>query len=124
CEKKGMLHEAITQWSAALALTSQAEHARVLEQVFATAGFEAAVRTLAQKQLEDFDRKRGHGDYVPAANYVCANVRRGSIDEAFEWLPKMLEERNWFALQLRVNPILDPLRSDPRFQTLVAKGFS
>jgi adenylate cyclase len=119
CEKEGMLHEAITQWSAALALTGKAEHARVLEQVFATAGFEAAVRALAQRQLADFDRKRAQGEYVPAANYVFANVRCGSIDEAFEWLPKMLEERNWFALQLRVNPILDPLRGDARFEKIL-----
>ena len=52
---------------------------------------------------------------MPAAHYVFANVRRGNIDQAFEWLPKMVEEPNWFALQLRVNPMLDPLRADPRF---------
>jgi tetratricopeptide (TPR) repeat protein len=121
CEKKGMLHEAITQWCAGLALSGQPEHARVVEQVFATSGFEAAVRALAQRQLEDLDRKRALGDYVPAADYVFANVRRGNIDAAFEWLPKMVEERNWFALQLRVNPILDPLRNDPRFQKLAAE---
>jgi adenylate cyclase len=122
CEKKGMLHEAITQWCAGLALSGQAEHARVLEQTFATAGFEAAVQTLAQRQLEDLDRKQAYGDYVPAAYYVFANVRLGSIDEAFEWLPKMVEERNWFALHLPVNPILDPLRSDPRFEKLVEEA--
>jgi hypothetical protein len=31
----------------------------------------------------------------------------------------MIEERNWFALQLRVNPILDPLRDDPRFAKML-----
>ena len=118
CAQKGMQHEAITQWTAALNLTGEAENARVLEQVFATAGFEAAVRTLAQRQLEDLDRKRGAGGYVPAANYVFAHVRRGTLDEAFVWLPKMVSEPNWFALQLPVNPILDPLRSDPRFEKI------
>jgi hypothetical protein len=71
--------------------------------------------------LEDLDRKQAQGDYVPAADYVFANVRRGSIDAAFEWLPKMVEERNWFALQLGINPILDPLRGDPRFEALAEK---
>jgi len=120
CEKKGMLHEAITQWCAALALSGGREHARVLEQVFASSGFEAAVRTLAQRQLEDLDRKRLEGDYVPSAHYVFAYVRQGDLDQAFAWLPKMIDERNWFALHLRVNPILDPLRSDPRFEKIVA----
>jgi len=119
CEKKGMLHEAITQWCAGLALSGQAEPARMLEQVFASSGFEAAVRALGQRQLEDLNRKRARGDYVPAAYYVFANVRHSSIDAAFEWLPKMVEERNWFALQLRVNPILDRLRDDPRFDKIV-----
>jgi hypothetical protein len=53
-----------------------------------------------------------------------AYVRSGDLDRAFGWLPKMLDERNWFALQTKVNPIFDPLRSDPRFEPLVSKIFS
>jgi tetratricopeptide (TPR) repeat protein len=120
CEQKGMCHEAITQWAAALALNGQTEHSQALEQVFAKEGFQPAVRTLAQRQLEDLDRKRAEGGYVPAANYVFAHLRRGDFDEAFAWLPKMAAEPNWFALQLPVNPILDPLRNDPRFKAAVA----
>jgi TolB-like protein/Tfp pilus assembly protein PilF len=119
CEQKGMNHEAITQWCAALSLTGQTENAKLLEQTFATSGFEPAVGALAERQLAEFDRNRARGEYVPAAQYVFANVRRGNIDQAFEWLPKMIEERNWFALQLRVNPILDPLRDDPRFAKML-----
>ena len=115
-----MKHEAITQWTAALALSGQTEHARMLEQVFATEGFEAAVRTLAKRQLVDLDRRREQGHYVPAAQYVFAHVRQGDLDKALGWLPKMVEEPNWFALQLRVNPILDPLREDPRFGQVLA----
>jgi eukaryotic-like serine/threonine-protein kinase len=120
-EKKGMLHEAITQWCAALALSGHREHARMLEQTFATSGFQAAVRALARRQLEDLDRKRLQGEYVPAAHYVFAYLRRGDLDQAFAWLPKMVDERNWFALHLRVNPILDPLRDDPRFVDLMRR---
>jgi tetratricopeptide (TPR) repeat protein len=120
CAQKGMQHEAITQWTAALNLAGEAEDARVLEQVFVKEGFEAAVRTLAQRQLEDLDRKRDAGGYVPAAHYVFAHVRAQNFEAAFEWLPKMVAEPDWFALQLSVNPILDPLRSDPRFGKIAA----
>jgi len=120
CAQKGVKHEAITQWTAALNLSGQAEHARMLEQVFASAGFEAAKRTLAGRQLEDLERKRTHGAYVPAADYVFAHVRAGNFEKAFEWLPKMVAEPNWFALQLPVNPILDPIRQDPRFEQIKA----
>ena len=34
----------------------------------------------------------------------------------------MLDERNWFALQTKVNPIFDPLRGDPRFEALIQKS--
>jgi adenylate cyclase len=119
CAKKGMMHEAITQWCAGLNLAGQTEEARILEDTFKTAGFETAVRTLAQRQLQDLDHKRARGEYVAAAHYVFTHVRRGSIDEAFKWLPKMVEEPNWFAFQLRVNPILDPLRGDSRFEKIV-----
>jgi tetratricopeptide (TPR) repeat protein len=118
CEQKGMKHEAITQWTAALALSGRNEHARLLEEIFEAEGFEAAIRALAQREIVDLDRKRASGGYVPAAHYVFAHLRRRSYDEAFEWLPKMAAEPNWFALQLPVHPILDPLRSDPRFEKI------
>lgn len=120
CVKREMPSEAITHWSAALSLNGQAEDARALEHVFATAGFDAAVRALAQRQLETLDCKRARGDYVPAAHYLFAQARRGHIEEAFACLPEVLEERDWFALQLGVNPMLDPLRGDPRFDKIAA----
>ena len=87
--------------------------------LISTAGFEAAVRALAERQLTDLDRKRSSGAYVPAAHYVFAHVRAGNSEDAFAWLPKMVAEPNWFALQLRVNPSLDPLRDDPRLEKIV-----
>src|SRR5438309_5674116 len=118
CSKKHMKHEAITQWCAALNLTGRHEDARVLEQVFATSGFDPAVRTVAARELEQLDAKHARGNYVPPAHYVFAHVRAGNLEHAFTWLPKMAEEPDWFALQLRVNPILDPLRDDPRFEKI------
>src|SRR5204862_7723558 len=115
CAKRGMLHEAITHWCSALNLNGRSEDARVLEQTFETAGFDAAVRTLGERQLEELDARRARGEYVAAAHYVFAHIKRGNLEDAFAFLPKMAEEPDWFALQMRVNPILDPLRSDPRF---------
>jgi adenylate cyclase len=124
CERKGMLHEAITQWCASLTLSGQPEQAQFLEQTFAASGFEAAVRALAQKQLERLQEKTARGEYVPAWHYLMAYVRLGDNEQAFAWLAKAAEERNWLALQIKVNPTLDPLRGDPRFEALVQKAFS
>ena len=124
CANRNMQHEAITQWCAALNLNGRSEDARVLEQTFKTAGFDAAVRTLGERQLEELDARRARGEYVAAAHYVFAHIKRGNLEDAFALLPKMAEEPDWFALQMRVNPILDPLRSDPRFEALVSQVFS
>jgi adenylate cyclase len=124
CEKKGMPSEATTQWTAALRLSGEAEQARLLEQTYAASGFEAAVRTLAQKRLEGLDERAGRGEYIPAWDYLMVYVRLGDAERAFVWLTKTVEERNWFAFQVKVNPILDPLHGDPRFNALVQKAFS
>ena len=124
CEKQGMAHEAITQWSSALTLNGELEHARILEQTYAISGFDAALRALAQKQLQRLDERTAQGDYVPAAHYLMTSVRLGEKERAFAWLAKAVEERNWLALQIKVNPIFDPLRSDLRFETLVRKTFA
>jgi adenylate cyclase len=120
CERKGMLHEAITQWCAGLILTGQPEQAQLLEQTFAASGFDAAVRALAQKQLQQLNERSARGEYVSAWHYLIAHLRLGDRDEAFAYLAKTVEEPNWFALQLKVNPILDPLRNDSRFDKIVA----
>jgi adenylate cyclase len=124
CEKKGMAHEAITQWCSASTLNGEPEHARILEQTYAASGFDAAVRALAQKQLQRLEEKTSRGEYVPAFHYLMTYVRLGENEQAFSWLAKTVELRNWFALQVKVNPIFDGLRSDPRFDALLAKVFA
>jgi serine/threonine protein kinase len=118
CEKKGMLGEAITQWRTALSLNGEVEHATVLEQTYLKSGFEAAVRALSGKQLQRLNEKAARGEYVPAVHYLMAYVRLGDNEQAFAWLAETIEERNWFAFQVKINPLLDPLRSDPRFEAL------
>lgn len=49
------------------------------------------------------------------------NARLGNRDEAFRWLEKLCDERSGFAALLKVDPELDSLHSDPRFQTLLAR---
>jgi len=124
CQMSGMLAEAIIQWRAALSLSGEPEQARVVEETFAASGFDAAVRALARKQLERLQEKTAHGQHVPAYHYMMAYMRLGDTEQAFSWMAKTVEEPSWFALQLRVNPLLDPLRSDPRFEALLSQVFS
>jgi hypothetical protein len=45
----------------------------------------------------------------------------GEKDKAFEWLEKAYQERSEELLFLKVEPVLDPLRADPRFQSLIRR---
>jgi hypothetical protein len=42
-------------------------------------------------------------------------------DEAFVWLQKAYSEHSNAVTTLKVDPIYDPLRSDPRFQDLMGR---
>src|SRR6266550_8714253 len=120
CQMSGIPAEAIIQWRAALSLSGAPEQAQLLEETFAASGFDAAVRALGRKQLERLQEKTAHGQHVPAYHYMMAYTRLGDTEQAFSWMKKTVEEPSWFALQLRVNPLLDPLRTDPRFGEILA----
>jgi len=49
------------------------------------------------------------------------NTYLGDKEAAFGWLQKAFTERpNWIPF-IKVDPTLDPLRSDPRFKTLLLR---
>jgi serine/threonine protein kinase/tetratricopeptide (TPR) repeat protein len=71
----------------------------------------------AKKILADLtDRSRQ--TYAPPFDVALAYVGLGDYDQAFAWLEKAHDERARPMLSLKVNPRLDPLRSDPRFADL------
>ena len=48
----------------------------------------------------------------------------GENNKAFDWLEKACEQREYDIIHLKIDPIYDPLRSDPRFKQLLDKlGF-
>jgi tetratricopeptide (TPR) repeat protein len=60
--------------------------------------------------------------YVPSTS--VANVLAymgGKMDEALEALERGYEDRSWIMCQLKVCPIFDPFRSEPRFQALLRR---
>jgi tetratricopeptide (TPR) repeat protein len=120
-EQKGMQREAVAEWSKALTLRGAGEQASSLERTYAASGFEAAVRALAKQQLEKLNERMKRGEYVPAAEYVTAYTRMGDKEQAFGWLDKAVQERNGFVFIVKVDPIYDRLRDDPRFQDLIRR---
>ncbi len=57
--------------------------------------------------------------YVPPISWVMLYLGLGDVDHAFEWLDKAAEARDALLYYLKVGPIYDPLRSDPRYADLL-----
>ena len=76
--------------------------------------------TEAEKVLERL-RELSRDHYVSVYDEAIIYIGLGRKDEAFRLLDKFEEDRSeWFAM-LRVDPRLDPLRTDPRFARLLAR---
>jgi TolB-like protein len=63
--------------------------------------------------------------YVQAYCLAVVNLGLGDHNEAINWLEEGYRERDGFGMGIiRIDPLLDPLRGDPRFEALAAKVFS
>src|SRR6516164_9654720 len=77
---------------------------------------EAAVQMLTE--LEELSRHRFVPSYWRAPLYLSL----GNRNEAIQWLEKGVADHEGVAITwIKVDPLLDPLRGDPRFEALVQK---
>lgn len=74
-----------------------------------------ARRVLAQ--VEEISKRR----YVPPYWLAAVHAGLGDQDRAFEWLEKAYEDRTVFMTFLKVDPVMDVLRPDPRYADLVRR---
>ena len=61
------------------------------------------------------------GAVVNPHSMAIVHMGLGEIDQAFEWLERGVDEFTMMLNFAAVNPVLDPLRGDPRFHTLLQK---
>jgi TolB-like protein/DNA-binding winged helix-turn-helix (wHTH) protein/Flp pilus assembly protein TadD len=66
-------------------------------------------------------KKRQQTGYIPAGAFVDAYLGLGDNDEAFVWFERAYEEQSNILIYIKVFPLYDPLRGDPRFQDLVRR---
>ncbi len=82
--------------------------------IYGRSGQQAQARRALQ-QLAQLNTRR----HVDPATLVVAYVGMGNKDEAFAWLQKAYLEHSFVLTALKVDPLFDALRSDPRFQALL-----
>lgn len=65
--------------------------------------------------------KQKQAGALPAFILVGPYVGMQQYERAIDWLEQAYQERNWQMVFIGVEPLLDPLRSHPRFQTLLKR---
>jgi TolB-like protein len=92
------------------------EEAALMRESFAKGGWQGFLRAMTEKPQLNNRKSR----YIVATYHV----ELGEKDKALTELEKAYEDREFFMILLKVDPRLDPLRSDPRFAELMRKvGF-
>lgn len=116
-EQKGMLEEAIPAFQKAVALsTDNGGVLSGLARAYAVAGRRAD----AEKALKRLTRLRAK-KYISAYGIALVYEALGEKHLVFTWLQKAYEERAAEMPLLKVDPRLDSVRSDPRFEALQRK---
>jgi tetratricopeptide (TPR) repeat protein len=113
---KGMCKESIEEFTRRDELNGQAADAQAPRQSFAEAGCQGAFR----RRLER-DKERAKREYLAAGRLAYDCMQLGDKEGALQYLEKAYQERDAVMLYLAVDPLFDPLRSDPRFQDFLRR---
>ncbi len=60
-------------------------------------------------------------EYVSPVELAIVYIALGEKEKALDWTERAVDERRGWAAYLRVHPIVDPLRSEPRFEALIQR---
>jgi eukaryotic-like serine/threonine-protein kinase len=115
--QKGMYDEAGAAFREAIANSESP--------ALATAGLGqvAALRGRAREARSILDElyAAGRERYISPVAYVMLHATLGDLDQSFEWLERAYADRRGWLAYLRVEPMLDPLRTDPRLRRLLER---
>lgn len=114
--------DAIEEAQKTLTLYGYSETAAILHSSFATSGYNGALRALAK----DVERLHVAKQIFTPVNLADVYATLGEKDRAFYWLEQAYAHRDMISWgepldYIMVNPMIDPLRSDPRFKDLVRR---
>jgi serine/threonine-protein kinase len=116
-ERNAMYKEALEEFQQVVVLPNSKDDPDIV----AALGFTYATsgnRSEAQKLLEELNRQ-SQQSHVPPFDIGLIHMGLGEKDNAFVWFEKAYEDRSHWLTGLKVNPIFDSLRSDPRFDDLL-----
>jgi serine/threonine protein kinase/Tfp pilus assembly protein PilF len=115
--QQGRLEEAEIAFREAISLSTELAYSRAgLAHVTAGAGRTGEAREILAALYAQAKER-----YVSPVAFATVHIGLGEIDPAFAWIERAEQERRGWLCYLKVEPLLDPLRSDPRFERLLEK---
>src|SRR5881394_2088984 len=111
---KGQLSEAVAEYSKAVELNDDPSVLALLGQAYARAG----QRDEAQKILLRLSEE-AKSRYVQAYSFVLMYLALGDKERAIDEMERAYRERDANVAQIKVDPMLDDLRGNQRFEALV-----
>jgi eukaryotic-like serine/threonine-protein kinase len=112
----GKQKEAVAEREKLLSLSGSPELAASIEEDFSKGGYKGVL----QSWLDGLTEISKYG-YISPYNIAQAYMRMGEKEKTFSWLEKAYEEHDSGLVSLAVEPIFDPIRSDPRFKDLLRR---
>jgi len=110
-ERKGMYEEALAE----LSKMSESEYRTAFfGWVYASSG----KKSEAQSVIGEL-KAQSQTQYISPYLIATIYARLGDKDQALRWLEEGYEKRDNWMVWIKVDPRLDPLRSDPRFTDLL-----
>jgi eukaryotic-like serine/threonine-protein kinase len=117
--QKGDYSAGIEEMEKAKAIEPTPPSIGILGYAYAKSGRKEEARKLLA-DLKELSKRRYVASYWIAMIYVGLDEK----DEAFAWLEKAYQERSWWLCWLKMDPMVDSLRSDARFTDLMRRiGF-
>jgi eukaryotic-like serine/threonine-protein kinase len=116
-EQKALYEEAIAELQKAIALSGRSlQPLAQLGHAYAVAGKrDQALAVLAE--LNELAQQ----NYVSPSRTAAIYVGLGQIEQAFEWLERAYHERDSWLIWLKFDPVMDELRTDRRFTSLLER---
>jgi DNA-binding winged helix-turn-helix (wHTH) protein/TolB-like protein/Tfp pilus assembly protein PilF len=114
-EQQGRYKEAIEQFQQGVKLSGNPLMLSLLGHAYAVSGRKVE----AQRILTELNQQKQR--YVSPYTIATIYAGLGEKDQAFRWLEKAYEERDIWLMNLRIDPVLKPIRSDQRFTSLLQR---
>jgi eukaryotic-like serine/threonine-protein kinase len=116
--KKGMFQDAITEMQKAIdsSQSSNSNNRALLGYAYAASGKKSAAQ-----QILDTLPELSQQQYIAPRFIAAIYGELGDKDQAFAWLEKAYEDRSGSLILLKVDPMMDSLRSDQRFRNLTQR---